>query len=92
MGITSSLVNTKLYIVSQATWNVKKRVTQQTWFILFYDIHGEEDDEEVYVVEIQGKEYYTNNEISGDIYLYLENEEVGDKIGEFDKKGIAIFN
>jgi len=43
-------------------------------------------------VEIQGKQFYTNNELGGDIYLYLEDEEVGDKIGEFDKAGIAIFN
>ena len=50
----------------------------------------EEEEEEVYVVEIQGKKYYTNSEVNGDIYIY-DDDEVGEKIGEFNKDGIAIF-
>ena len=50
-----------------------------------------EEEEEVFIVEIQEKKYYTNNEINGDIYEYIDDE-VGDIIGKFDSNGIAIFN
>jgi hypothetical protein len=42
-----------------------------------------EEEEEVSIVEINGVEYYTSNEESGDIYKINANEDVGDKVGQF---------
>ena len=43
----------------------------------------EEEDEEVFIVEIDGVEFYTSDEINGIIYKITNNEEVGDKVGQF---------
>ena len=51
----------------------------------------EDDEEEVFLVEIQGKNYYTNSEKNGIIYECLDDEDIGDEVGKFDKNGIAIF-
>jgi small subunit ribosomal protein S3 len=51
-----------------------------------------EDDEEeleLFEVEIKGKTYVTNDEIEGDIYEYA-NDEVGEIVGTF-KNGVAKF-
>jgi hypothetical protein len=48
----------------------------------------QEDDElELFEVEIKGKTYVTNDETNGDIYEY-ENDEVGEIVGTF-KNGVA---
>ena len=52
----------------------------------------EAEDEEVFIVEIQGKKYYTDSEKNGTIYQCLDNEDVGDRVGIFDKNGVAIFD
>ena len=52
----------------------------------------DEEEEEVFLVEIQGKNYYTDSEKNGTIYQYLEDEDIGDKVGIFDKNGVAIFD
>ena len=51
----------------------------------------EEEEEEVELIEIQGKEYFTNNEVGGEIYSCV-NDDIGEKVGYFDKNGIAHFN
>jgi len=43
----------------------------------------EEDDDEVFEIVIQGKSYYTTNEVSGKIYAIDKDDEVGDEIGVF---------
>jgi hypothetical protein len=48
----------------------------------------EEDEEEFQLIEIQGKEYFTNNEIGGEIYSCIDDD-IGIKVGYFDKNGIA---
>lgn len=53
---------------------------------------GEEGEEEVFLVEIQGKNYYTDSEKNGTIYQCLDDEDIGDKVGIFDKNGVAIFD
>lgn len=53
---------------------------------------SEEEEEEVFLVEIQGKNYYTDSEKNGTIYQYLDDEDIGDKVGIFDKNGVAIFD
>ena len=53
---------------------------------------GEEEEEEVYVVEIQGKKYFTDNEVGGNIFVYLNDDDVGDKVGKFNNSGIALFD
>ena len=50
-----------------------------------------EEDEEFELIEIQGKEYFTNNEKGGEIYTCVDDD-IGEKVGYFDKKGIAHFN
>ena len=50
----------------------------------------EEADEEVYELTIKNKSYYVSNETDGPIYAILEDEDVGDQIGEF-KKGKPTF-
>jgi hypothetical protein len=50
----------------------------------------EEEVDEVFVVTVSGKSYYTTNKDSGKIYAIDANEDVGDEIGEF-KKGKATF-
>ena len=50
-----------------------------------------EEEEEFETVEIQGIEYFTNNEKGGDIYICI-NDDIGDKVGYFDDNGIAHFN
>ena len=56
------------------------------------DEDEEEDEEEVFLVEIQGKNYYTDSEKNGTIYICLDDEDIGDKVGFFDKNGVAIFD
>ena len=51
-----------------------------------------DDEEEVFLVEIQGKNYYTDSEKNGTIYQCLDDEDIGDKVGIFDKNGVAIFD
>jgi len=50
----------------------------------------EEDAEEVFVVTVSGKSYYTTDKENGKIYAIDKDEEIGDEIGEF-KKGKATF-
>ena len=50
----------------------------------------EEAEEEVFVITISGKSYYTSDKENGKIYAIDENEDVGTEIGEF-KKGKAKF-
>ena len=50
----------------------------------------EEADEEVYELTIKNKSYYVSNETDGPIYAILEDEDIGDQIGEF-KKGKPTF-
>ena len=47
-------------------------------------------DDEVFIIELQGKNYFTNNEKSGNIYNLISEEEPGEKIGIFEE-GIAEF-
>ena len=54
------------------------------------DEEGEDDSEEVYLITINNKDYYTNNETDGNIYLILDDEDVGPIIGKF-KNNKAIF-
>jgi hypothetical protein len=51
-----------------------------------------DEEEEVFLVEIQGKNYYTDSEKNGTIYQCLHDEDIGDKVGIFDKNGVAIFD
>jgi len=52
----------------------------------------ESEEEEVFLVQIQGKNYYTDSEKNGTIYQCLDHEDIGDKVGFFDKNGVAIFD
>ena len=49
------------------------------------------DNKEFELIEIQGKEYFTNNEVGGEIYSCVDDD-IGEKVGYFDKNGIAHFN
>ena len=51
----------------------------------------EEEEEELYEVEINGVMYVTNDDEDGTIYSY-DNEEVGDKAGEFKGTVAHIYN
>jgi hypothetical protein len=51
---------------------------------------AEEEADEVFVVTISGKSYYTTNKDNGKIYAIDADEEIGDEIGEF-KNGKAKF-
>ena len=55
------------------------------------DAEGEEDedDEEIYIVELDGVDYYTNDDENGNIYKMMEDEDIGPKVGEF-KNGEAV--
>ena len=56
-------------------------------------VHVEEEDEEVFVVELEGADdpaYYTNDEDNGNIYKIMEDEDIGEKVGEF-QNGEPIF-
>ena len=48
------------------------------------------DEEEVFEIELDGVTFYTTNVINGEIYEKLENEEVGELMGNF-KNGIASY-
>ena len=50
----------------------------------------EENEDEVYEVTIKNKSYYTTNETDGPIYAILDDEDIGDQIGEF-KEGKPTF-
>jgi len=43
----------------------------------------EKVEEELYETTINGKSYYVTNETNGPIYAIAEDEEVGDKVGQF---------
>ena len=47
----------------------------------------EEEEIELFEVDIKGKTYVTNDETNGDIYEY-DNDEVGEIVGTF-KNGVA---
>ena len=48
------------------------------------EVEEEEDsEEEVFIVEIDDVEYYTNDEVNGVIYSINVNEEVGENVGKF---------
>ena len=51
------------------------------------EAEDEEEELELFEVEIKGKTYVTNDEIEGDIYEYV-NDEVGEIVGTF-KNGVA---
>jgi hypothetical protein len=53
-------------------------------------VEAEEEAEEVFVVTVSGKSYYTTNKENGKIYKIDADEEIGDEIGEF-KDGKAKF-
>ena len=50
----------------------------------------QEEEEEVFEIDIKGTSYYTTNQQSGKIYAIGEEEDVGDEIGNF-VKGVAVF-
>ena len=50
-----------------------------------------EEAEEVFVVTVSGKSYYTTNKENGKIYAIDADEEIGDEVGEF-KAGKAKFH
>ena len=50
----------------------------------------EEEEEELFEVEINGILYVSNDDEDGNIYSYI-NEEVGDKVGQFKAKNATIF-
>ena len=50
----------------------------------------ESEEDEVYEVTIKNKSYYTTNETDGPIYAILDDEDIGDQIGEF-KEGKPTF-
>ena len=50
-----------------------------------------DDDEEVYEIEINGISYYTNDECSGNIYSITDEEDIGEKVGEFIDKKADLF-
>jgi hypothetical protein len=51
-----------------------------------------EEDEgeefEAYIVIIEGKKYYTNDDRDGNIYECLEDEDIGDLVGKFKDGGV----
>ena len=51
----------------------------------------EEEEEEVFMVTIKGKNYFTTNETNGTIYEALEDDDIGDEVGEY-KDGKPVFN
>ena len=50
----------------------------------------EEEEEEFEITEINGKEYFTNGTESGDIFEVVDDD-LGEKVGYYNKNGIAIF-
>ena len=54
------------------------------------EVEVEEEEEEVYEVTIKNKSYYATNETDGPIYAIIEDEDIGDQVGEF-KKGKPTF-
>ena len=48
----------------------------------------ESEEEELYIVELDidgiTKQFYTNDDENGDMYAILEDDEIGDKVGEFN--------
>jgi hypothetical protein len=44
---------------------------------------AEEEEEEVFIVTLNGVDYYTSNETNGEIYSITSDEDVGDKVGQF---------
>ena len=61
------------------------------------EVEGEEETEEVeeegvYEISIEGKRYYTTNEVNGTIYELLEDEDVGEEIGKFVNKQVIWNN
>ena len=55
------------------------------------DNEDEEQDEEVYIVELDGTDYYTNDDENGDIYKIMEDEDIGNKVGEFQNGEAVIY-
>ena len=54
--------------------------------------NADDNEEEVFIVEIEDVgNFYTNDENNGDIYKILENEEVGEKIGEFKDGEVILY-
>ena len=51
----------------------------------------EEEGEEVFGVEVDGKLYYTNDEKNGEVYEALDDDELGDVIGEFKNGKLKLF-
>ena len=51
---------------------------------------AEEDEEEFEITEINGKEYFTNGNDSGDIFEVVDDD-LGEKVGYYNNNGIAIF-
>ena len=54
------------------------------------DLEEEEEDEEVFEVKIMGKNYYTNNISTGDIYEIDSAGDPGDQVGQY-MHGIPTF-
>jgi hypothetical protein len=54
------------------------------------DNDAEDEEEEVFEIEIDGKNYFTTNEKSGVIYISDENGDPGDEVGKF-VNGVPIF-
>jgi hypothetical protein len=51
----------------------------------------EEEGEEVFGIEVDGKLYYTNDEKNGEVYEALDDDELGDVIGEFKNGKLKLF-
>ena len=55
--------------------------------------NDEDEEEEVFVVELEGADdpqYYTNDEENGNIYKILPDDDIGEKVGEF-QDGEPVF-
>ena len=50
----------------------------------------EEEDGEVFDIIINGKHYYVDDEINGNVYEFLEDEDVGDCIGKMVKGKLIL--
>ena len=52
----------------------------------------EEEEEEVFIVEIAGRgKFYTTNEVNGDIYSIINEDDIGEPVGKFINK-VPTFN
>ena len=51
----------------------------------------EEEEEEVFMIEVSGVNYYTNDDNNGDIYSILEDDDIGEVVGNFKNGTPTIY-